>query len=175
MNIFVRNDRLKHSFETFKKALTLTAVVSLAIAAQVSLAHADIDNTAMAYGNYNAITIYSDPSSASVPVVTTNAHMTVTKVADKISNVNAGDIITYKYTVMNDGNVTIKNLTLADVQNAAGPAPVPGSEILTDNPPNGNSTDAIANNGVWDVLAPGDKLTFTATYTVQQSDVDNLQ
>jgi large repetitive protein len=175
MKILASNYLLKHSFETVKKALTLSAVVSLAIATQMSQAHADIDNTAMAYGDYNSTTLYSDPSSASVPVVTTNLHMLVTKVADKTSNVNAGDVITYTYTVTNDGNVTIKNLTLVDVQNAAGPAPVPGSEVLTDNPPTANSTDATANDGVWDSLAPGDKLTFTATHTVKQSDVDNLQ
>jgi large repetitive protein len=175
MKILVRKYQLKHSFETLKKVLGLSAVISLAIATQLSCARADIDNTAKVYGDYNSTTLASDPSSASVPVVAANLHMLVTKVADKTSNVNAGDVITYTYTVTNDGNVTITNLTLADVQNASGPAPVPGSEVLTDNPPNGNSTDATANDGVWDSLAPGDKLTFTATYTVKQSDVDNLQ
>jgi uncharacterized repeat protein (TIGR01451 family) len=175
MKILNRKHLSKHSFGTFKKALTLTAVISWALATQINSAHADIENTAVANGDYESVTVSSDPSSASVPVVTSNLHMLVTKVADKTSNVNAGDVITYTYTVTNDGNVTINNLTLADVQNAAGPAPVPGSEILSDTPPNGNSTDTTANDGVWDVLAPGDTLTFTATYTVKQADVDNLQ
>lgn len=175
MKIRNRKHLSKHSFGAFKKALTLTAVISWAFATQINSAHADIENTAIANGDYDSVTISSNPSSASVPVVTSNLHMLVTKTADKTSNVNAGELITYTYTVTNDGNVTIKNLTLADVQNAAGPAPVPGSELLTDNPPNGNSTDATANDGTWDSLAPGDKLTFTATYTVKQSDVDNLQ
>ncbi len=175
MKIPARNHRSKHSSGALKKALTLTAVISWAIATQINSAHADIENTAIANGDYNSVTISSAPSSASVPVVTSNLHMLVTKVADKTSNVNAGDVITYTYTVTNDGNVTIANLTLTDVQNAAGPAPVPGSELLTDNAPTGNSNDATANDGTWDLLAPGDKLTFTATYTVKQSDVDNLQ
>jgi len=37
----------------------------------------------------------------------------------------------------------------------------------------GDSTDA-AMNGSWDVLAPGDVITFTGTYTVTQADVDSL-
>ena len=101
--------------------------------------------------------------------------MVVTKTADKTVNVAAGDVITYTYKVTNDGNVTIHNITLADVHNAAGAAPVPGSETLTDSPPLGNSTDVTANDGLWSDLAPGDTITFTATYTVKQSDVDNLQ
>jgi hypothetical protein len=33
----------------------------------------------------------------------------------------------------------------------------------------------VPNDGIWSVLAPGDAITMTATYTVTQSDVDTLQ
>jgi len=45
--------------------------------------------------------------------------------------------------------------------------------LLTDNGTAGDSTDA-ADDGSWDVLAPGDVITFTGTYVVTQADVDLL-
>ena len=102
--------------------------------------------------------------------------MLVTKTANPTTNLSAGQVITYTYTVKNTGNVSLKNISLAEVHNAIGAAPVPGSEVITnDVPPLNDSSDAIVSNGVWSSLAPGDTVTFTATYTVQQSDVDTLQ
>ena len=157
------------------RALGFVAVLALAVVAQSSAARADIDNQATVNGTYAGNPVSAQSLLVSVPVVTTNSHMKVTKTADKISNVAAGDVITYTYKVTNDGNVTIHNISLTDVHNAAGAAPVPGSETLTDIPPLGNSSDATPSDGVWTDLAPGDTITFTATYTVKQSDVDNLQ
>jgi large repetitive protein len=161
------------------KALLSSAVKALGIAAVMvvatsSFARADIDNIATVDGTYLGTPVTAQSALVSVPV-SKRYHLTVTKVANKKVNVVAGDVITYTYTVINDGEVTISNLTLSDIHNAAGAAPIPGSETLTDNPPTGDSNDATANDGVWTSLAPGDKITFTATYTVQQSDVDNLQ
>lgn len=157
------------------KALGCAAVLVGAMLVQSQFAWAGIDNQATVNGTYSGNPVSAQSVLVSVPVVTTNLHMLVTKTANKTVNVAAGDVITYTYKVTNDGNVTIKNLTLADVHNASGAAPVPGSETLTDIPPLGNSTDATANDGVWTNLAPGDTITFTATYTVTQSDVDTLQ
>lgn len=167
--------RPKSSFPSACRALGFSAVLAGAVVAQTSAALATIDNQATVNGTYSGNPVSAQSLLVTVPVVTTNLHMTVTKTADKTSNVVAGEVITYTYTVTNDGNVTIKNISLADVHNAASPPPVPGSETLTDNPPLGNSTDATPNDGVWTDLAPGDVITFTATYTVKQADVDNLQ
>jgi hypothetical protein len=90
--------------------------------------------------------------------------------------VNVGDVITYNYTITNPSAVTINNVTVADVHNGFGIDPVPDNEVLlTDAAPTGNSTDAVSSNNVWSVLAAGDTIRFSATYTVTQADIDNLQ
>ncbi len=90
------------------------------------------------------------------------------------SGAQVGDVITYTYTVTNSGNTTLTNVTMADTHTSASAIsalPIAGDTLLTDNGISGDSADASA-NGVWDVLAPGDVVTFTATYTVTQRDVD---
>jgi len=100
--------------------------------------------------------------------------LTMTKVADSQGPHKAGDVITYTYTVTNDGDVNIDDVVVSDTHNGSDPAPTPGNEVLlTDAAPVGDSTDS-AIDGSWDVLAPGDVVTFTGTYTVTAADVDNL-
>jgi large repetitive protein len=168
------NHMSKASVLSAVKALGVVGVLACGMISQSTVAWADIDNIATVDGTYQGNPVSAQSALVSVPV-SKRYHITVTKVADKKVNVVAGEVITYTYTVVNDGDVVVHNLTLSDVHNAAGAAPVPGSETLTDLPPTGDSVDAIANDGVWTDLAPGDKIKFTATYTVQQSDVDNLQ
>jgi hypothetical protein len=67
---------------------------------------------------------------------------------------DAGDIITYTYTVTNTGNFPITNVSVSDIHNAAGPL------------------SAITPTTVAS-LAPGAVAVFQATYTVLQQDVDN--
>ena len=98
------------------------------------------------------------------------------KEADDDTFVTVGQVITYTYTVTNTGNEIIRNVAINDSHNGAGPAPTPRNEALSaDNGALNDSTDSTADDGVWDVLAPGDVVTFTGTYTVQQADIDNLQ
>ena len=152
------------------------AALLLGVVLQGNLAYATIDNTATASGTYAAAPVLSPSSSVSVTVNAAAPSMLVTKTANPTTNLSAGQVITYTYTVKNTGNVSLKNISLAEVHNAIGAAPVPGSEVITnDVPPLNDSSDAIVSNGVWSSLAPGDTVTFTATYTVQQSDVDTLQ
>ena len=107
-------------------------------------------------------------------VVPPNPSLSMTKVADNTGPVTVGDVITYTYTVTNDGNTTIRDVAITDTHNGSDPAPIPAGEtLLTDTSPTGDSTDAAA-DGSWDVLAPGDVLTFTGTYTVTQEDAENL-
>jgi len=85
---------------------------------------------------------------------------------------DAGDVVTYTFTVSNNGNITIENVTVSDSHNGYGTPLVPGNEngISTSN----GSTDAAV-NGSWDVLKPGDTVSFSAQYTAVQSDIDYLQ
>ena len=134
----------------------------------------DIDNSAGAAG-----TVGGQPTSAigatSVALVL-NPQLTTVKTANTAGPVAVNDVITYTYAVTNTGNLTISGVGVADVHNGYGTLPVPGGETLSlDAAPLGDSTDATAGNGVWSVLAPGDRVTFTATYTVTQTDVDLLQ
>jgi large repetitive protein len=141
----------------------------------------NLHNTATAAATYTnpqgtpTTTTVTATNTKSVPLNILSS-LAVTKVADKTTNVKVGDVITYTYTVKNTGNVKITGVNLVDTHNASGAVPVPKGETLsTDAAPTGDSTDTTANDGTWSVLAPGDTATFTATYTVTQSDVDNLQ
>jgi hypothetical protein len=90
-------------------------------------------------------------------------------------NVNVGNVITYTYTVTNTGNVPISGVTVSDVTNGFNGPVIPGGEgSLIDAAPTGDSTDGTV-NGSWDLLGVGDRITFTGTYTVVQSDIDFRQ
>jgi large repetitive protein len=172
---------LRHSISIVLKAATRpVAVVSafmmgLAVAG-TEPAFATIDNTATAAGIYAGNPVTSAPDSVAVPVTPANPSLEVTKVATPDSNVPAGTVVTYTYTVRNTGNTRLSNILLSDVHAGSGPAPVPGNEALTtDSGTINDSTDATANDGVWSTLGPGDVITLTATYTITQNDVDTKQ
>ncbi len=106
--------------------------------------------------------------------VTANPSLSMTKVADSTGPHLIGDVVTYTYTITNDGDLNVRNIAITDTHNGSDPAPVPGNEtLLTDVAPTGDSTDAAV-DGSWDVLAPGDTLTFTGTYTVTDIDAASL-
>jgi uncharacterized repeat protein (TIGR01451 family) len=101
--------------------------------------------------------------------------LTITKSPSTPGPVILGQIITYTYTVKNTGNVTMTGVSVTDGHNGTGPFLGVGNEAMAiDVAPTGDTTDA-AINGTWDNLGPGDTLTFTATYTVNQTDIDTLQ
>jgi uncharacterized repeat protein (TIGR01451 family) len=85
--------------------------------------------------------------------------LTLLKQVDTVTDVNgnsmtdAGDQITYRFIVANTGNVPLSNVAIAD-QNP--------SVVVSPTPPTGIT------------LAPGasDSTSFTATYTLQQGDID---
>ncbi len=92
-------------------------------------------------------------------------------------NVAVGTTITYTYTITNNGNVPIADITLNDVFNGSGtftqPNPDSGVATLTNN--SGGGSSDVSGDSTYDLLAPTDVLTITTTYVVTQSDVDNLQ
>ncbi len=162
--------------ETGRRKLLGFVVCTLVALLGANPALADIDNTATVSGTYNAALTTSPPSSASVPVTSSAPGMIVTKTANDTTDVVAGQMITYTYTVLNSGNTMIANVALSESHNGLGTAPVPDNETLTgDTGTTGDSTDTTASDGVWSQLAPGDTITFTSTYTVTQNDVNNRQ
>ena len=101
----------------------------------------------------------SDPDRAeateTVPA-TQGPAFTVDKTVDDATDVQAGQVLTYSYRVVNTGNVTLTDVTLTDSHtSAAGTAPL-----------------SLSNGGVIVTLLPGDEATLTASYTVTQEDVD---
>lgn len=130
-----------------------------------------LDNTATVTGTYTSggtTTTASASDTKSVPINTLPA-MTVAKVADKTSNVVAGDVITYTYTVTNTGNVPLTNITLSDTFKGVVGGLTPAFGSFTTNTGSTNTGNTI------NVLQPGDVAVYTATYTVTQADVDTLQ
>ncbi len=100
--------------------------------------------------------------------------ITLTKTPSVLLGVEAGDMIDYTYDVANTGNVTLTDVTVTDQHTSASGTialPVAGDTQITDGGLPNDSTDA-AENGIWDSLAPGDVVRFTASYEVQQEDVD---
>jgi large repetitive protein len=156
-------------------AVRLAFFVGLCVAG-AEPAIASIDNTATANGTYNGNPVVSNVVTVNVTVAPAAPALVVTKIASPDTNVTAGTLVTYTYTVRNAGNQTITNISLADTHQGSGAAPVPGNEgLTTDAGPSNDSSDATSNDGVWSVLAPGDVITLTATYTITQTDVDQKQ
>lgn len=134
----------------------------------------DPDNNPLTAGT--PATDTSTDATENIPLDNT-PRMTLAKVADDDTDVTAGQVVTYTYTIVNTGNVPLTGITVGDVHNGTGPNPTPGSEALGvggDVAPLLDSTDAAV-NASWDTLGRGDTITFTSTYTVLQSDVDTLQ
>ena len=109
-----------------------------------------------------------------VTVEVAQPSLSIDKVANSSGPFTAGDVVTYTYTVTNNGDTIIRDIVINDTHNGSDPAPTPGNETLfTDGGTAGDSTDATI-DGSWDVLAPGDTITFTGTYTITQIDAANL-
>ena len=102
--------------------------------------------------------------------------LTVVKSANTAGPVAVGNVITYTFKIKNTGNTAITGVAVSETFNGYGAPPVAGNETLSlDAATTGDSSDGTANDGIWGALGPGDEVTFTATYTVTQSDVDLLQ
>ncbi len=155
----------KRSLANATASFVLIALCALQL---VSPAKADIVNSADAVGTYNSTAVTSAvPATATIPVGTPNAAITLTKIDKGFTDVNAngvrdpGDKINYGFVVTNTGNVTINNITLTDVGTvvAGGPISVlPGASDTTSftatytlTPADfiaGNHTNAATVNGV---------------------------
>jgi Domain of unknown function DUF11 len=106
--------------------------------------------------------------------------LSITKAASTAGPVSLGQTIIYTYTVTNNGNVSLSNVHVIDmhgspaVQIANGAGGIT-SETLTNPGPlgAGASTDTVANDGNWAMLAPGATVQFTYIHTVTQAEIDH--
>lgn len=140
-------------------AETLAPGQSTTCTATYVLTQADLDaggvtNTATAVGTPpGGEPVTSPPSEVHVPLAQTPS-LSLVKSADRVELV-AGETITYSFVVTNTGNVTLAGIVVNEVDfNGAGEL----SAVAC--PPEAGS------------LAPGAQVVCTATYVVQQADVD---
>jgi len=96
----------------------------------------------------------TDTATANVPVKPTSS-ISIDKSASVPSVSKAGDQITYTFVVTNTGTTTLKDVSVSD--------PMPGLSF---------AKSTCGNLGTLNPVAPGNTATCTATYTVQQSDID---
>lgn len=146
-----------------------------------------LDNTANATGDAPVSTgfgtVTSPDDTASFDLEDPVATLTVSKLAilddgapivdPSTANVAAGSIVTYEYVVTNTGNVPIDSVSLADsVTAGSGATPVP---TIFSNTSTSTDTADAGGDEIFDTLGAGDSVTYRATYTVTQDDVDDLQ
>ncbi len=160
----------------FEAGETWTYTISYPVTAGDISAGSDlINNVSVVTDQYTSESIADVTASATTTIVPGNPSITVTKTASTDTNVPVGVSVTYTYVVANTGNQFISNITLDEAHGGSGATPVPTNETLsTDNGVINDSNDASV-DGSWDSLAPGDEITFTATYIVTQNDIDTLQ
>jgi hypothetical protein len=147
---------------------SLLAFIFAALAALFTPAQAEILNTVTASATNSSGGTVTATGNESVTVVPEAPILTVTKSAtvddggDGIAD--AGDTVSYVVTVRNTGNVTLFDASANDPLITLG-APTLSDDVV----PAGDSTDVAG--GAWDVLAPGDAISFTGTYTLVPTDV----
>lgn len=141
-----------------------------------------MDNAATGSANgapaSNTSTVETDvPASPSLQIAKSFVFTTDNGTANQA---DVGDVVTYTYTVTNNGNVAINNISIADIHEGAplGAGLVTGETLTIDGPlasatPAFVSTDGTANSGTWDLLQPGATITFTYVHTVTQTEFDN--
>ena len=151
--------------QRIRTAMT-TILAAVFVFAQVVPTYATIDNTANAVGTYSGVTTSYGASTQNVPVAPPVAAMTIVKTAaapttalgvDAV-HTDAGDTITYTYTVKNTGNVTMN-----------GVAPVDPGPTFNGSP--GTPANLSAFSPVSASIAPNGTQVFTAVYTLTQLDV----
>jgi hypothetical protein len=135
------------------------------------LAQADVDNSAgVTDGVANAVVaVANDPQAipavqdvgtdlTATATIPATPSLSIDKTADTAGPLIVGQVVNYTYLVTNTGNVTITGVDVNETAFNGTGTPVP-------NPTTVGST----------TLAPGGFVTFTASYTVTQADIDTLQ
>ncbi len=169
---------------TFTAVYTLSAVDAYHAAGITVAGGNAVENSATATGAPVAGTLASVTPSTTEVAIPANPKLSIDKVGvittDNGSTgvADVGDIITYTYTVVNTGNVTITGLSINDIHEGAALSGQPAGETLTSDGPLATaspavvSADSVSNNAVYSTIRPGATVTFTYVHTVTQAEVD---
>jgi uncharacterized repeat protein (TIGR01451 family) len=179
-------DNVNQSTQNCSKLKRLsTSIVALALVAfQTVPVFATINNTVTANGTGPGSVAVTGNANATVAVIVAAPAVSVVKTitfgpggdANGNGKADPGDVLNYKFTVTNNGNVSLKDVKVTDANDGVGAAVVVvvPSTVTTDNGSAaagtlGDSTNASTTK--WDKLGPADVITFTAAYTVVAGDV----
>ena len=131
-----------------------------------------IDNSATATGTPTIGALAPVTPSVVETGVSPAPNLTIAKLADDDTERNVGDVITYTYTVENTGNVIIDDVSIDDQHTSStGTSSLPVADETGAAGNSAGSSDASSNDGTWDLLAPGDSVTFTSSYVVTAADI----
>ncbi len=162
-------DRLTATQQRKKGSKLTFAVAFASVLVWASVAQAEIVNSVVVDGTALGQPV-STSATAAVDVADQISTIELSKVgvfndANGNGKAESGETITYTFTARNTGNVTLTNVVLSD------PKVMAGSLALdADVAPTGDSSDTAAPG--WGVLAPGDSLATSATYTLVTDDLD---
>ena len=118
-------------------------------------------NTAHAVGTDDEPDDVTSDDSEVNTTIEARPHLTIVKKVDKDKltgdEAKIATSLTYEFTVTNDGNVTVDDISIVDELNGLG-------DIVVKDTPN-NQTEHVS-------LKPSESATFTATYAITQADID---
>ncbi|MEL6289143.1 MAG: hypothetical protein AAFQ35_10245 [Pseudomonadota bacterium] len=155
---------------------TLASGQSMTCTANYTITQENIDasstftNTALVSGEPTEGTLGNVSGEVTITGPAPNNAVTLAKAASPDSGLTTGDAVTYTYTVVNTGTITLTNVTITDSHGGSGTLSSFGNETLTNT--SGLSNNATPGDGVVDFLSPGDSATFEATYDINQADFD---
>ncbi|NRT10776.1 PKD-like domain-containing protein [Flavobacterium sp. 14A] len=146
---------------------------------QIDLDNGKVQNTATAGaqdpGLGSVTDLSDDPDNPNntiddptITLLTAKPSLVITKTVNDELNVAVGQNLTYTYVVTNNGNITIDNVSISEIHVANGTLSLPAIQSTT-------GTDNDTSNNKIEILAPGQTATWTATYLVNQNDINNQQ
>ena len=132
---------------------------------QTDVDHGSIADTATAAGTPPSGGTVTATSDLVAVDVTQSSSLSIAKTASPTTVTEAGETVTYTFTVVNTGNQTLTDVDVTDV-----PIP-PAGGATPDCQTRANPSASCS--GTSTSLLPGETAVFTATYTVTQADVDH--
>ncbi len=170
---------------TFTATYTLSQLDAYRAAGVTVPANA-VNNSATANGTPATGTLPVIPPGTATTTLPAGPKLCISKVGTLNDVVGGGntagvadlnETISYRYDVVNCGNVAITGVSIDDThEGALLPAGTVANEVLVTEGPlvTPASTDVTAplNNGVWSTLQPGATIRFTYTHTVTQTEIN---